>query len=264
VLYLTDNHVSRAASAKIAAWVKAGGKLFATAGAGQFDEYNQPNKSLRELLGVDQTELVKPDAEQVHFIKQDLRFVKPLGEVTLADPAAKFPVFGAVSKFKPAADAKINGTFAGGAPAVTVRQAGQGEAVYCGFLPGLSYFHPATPLQPLDRGSSDDAMAHFLPTAFDWNVGNLVGAPAAGTARPIVASEKLIECSVIESPTGTAIMVVNWSGKPIRGLTLTATIPVPAKAELASGGKITATKEGNATIFTFDMDVSGDVVILRK
>ena len=33
-----------------------------------FDEYNQPNKSLRELLGVDQTELVKPDAEQVYLI----------------------------------------------------------------------------------------------------------------------------------------------------------------------------------------------------
>ena len=57
VLYLTDRHVSRAGSKAIVEWVKAGGCLFATAGAGMFDEFNQPNKVLRELLGVDETAL---------------------------------------------------------------------------------------------------------------------------------------------------------------------------------------------------------------
>ena len=53
VLYLTDRHVSRAGSKAIADWVKTGGILFATAGAGMYDELNQPNRVLRELLGVE-------------------------------------------------------------------------------------------------------------------------------------------------------------------------------------------------------------------
>src|SRR5262249_20764656 len=52
VLYLTDMHVSRAASKAIAEWVERGGQLVATAEAGIYDEFHQPNKVLRELLGV--------------------------------------------------------------------------------------------------------------------------------------------------------------------------------------------------------------------
>ena len=51
VLYLTDAHASRAGSKAIAEWVKKGGHLFATAGAGMFDELNQANKVLRSLVG---------------------------------------------------------------------------------------------------------------------------------------------------------------------------------------------------------------------
>ena len=51
VLYLADRHVGRAASARIAAWVRDGGRLLATAGAGMFDEYNQPNKVAARVAG---------------------------------------------------------------------------------------------------------------------------------------------------------------------------------------------------------------------
>ncbi len=44
---------------------------------------------------------------------------------------------------------------------------------------------------------------------------------------------------------------------------LTVSIPVPAKAELSSGAKVEARKDGGKTIFTFDMDAAGDVLILR-
>ncbi|NQU12186.1 beta-galactosidase trimerization domain-containing protein [bacterium] len=263
VLYLTDNHVSRAAAAKIAAWVKRGGKLFATAGAGMFDEYQQPNKVLRELLGVEQTGLVMTADQQVHFIKQDLRFVKPVGEVTLAEPAAKFPVFGVVSQIKPAGGAKVRGTFANGAPAVVVHQVGKGETLYCAFLPSLSYFYPATPLKPLDRGSTDDAMSHFIPVDFDQAVAGLVGEAVAGVERPVRSSVPLVEASVIEAKAGTAILVSNWSGQPAKGLTLTVSFKVPTrKVELASGGKIKVQKEGGKVRLTFDLE-EADAVILR-
>src|SRR5262249_15386168 len=81
VIYLCDANVSQAGSNAIADWVKAGGRLFATAGAGMFDEFNRPNKILRELLGVDQKTLEEAK-ELIRFEKQDLLFAEPLDTVT--------------------------------------------------------------------------------------------------------------------------------------------------------------------------------------
>lgn len=267
VLYLTDNHVAQAAAKKIAEWVAAGGKLFATAGAGMFDEYNQPNKVLRELLGVDQTALEAPAGAQVGYLKQDLPFTKEIGEVTLAaaDKAGAprtFPVFGVISRIKAGKDAEVKGKFKDGSPAVTVHKAGKGEAIYCAFLPGLSYFKPALPVKPVDRGSSDDAMAHFIPTEFDAGVGALVCLPVAGLKPPVSADRKYIEATVIESKVGTVITLINWTGKPIQGLNLIVSIPVPKKAELAGGGAVKVAQEKEATVFTLDLDLA-DALILR-
>ena len=269
VLYLTDNHVSRAASAKIAEWVRNGGRLFATAGAGMFDEGHQPNTVLRELLGVSQKELVMPADQQVHFIKQDLNFVQPLGTVTLqgapsiAQAAASFPVFGVVSKVDAAEGTKVLGKFADGSPAVVTHAPGKGQTTYCAFLPSLSYFKPAVPLKPLDRGTSDDAMSHFLPTQFDPAADRLIGSIASAVARPIVCSAQHVETSIIESPAGTAILVTNWSGEPIAGLKLTVSVPVPAKSiTLAGGGHIETQREGNKAIITIDLNIA-DTIILR-
>lgn len=264
VLFLADNHVSRTASAKIAEWVKDGGRLFTAAGAGMFDESNQPNRILRELLGVEMTEMVKPADQRVDFIKQDLPFLHPMGEVTLKDPAAQFPFFSVKAKIKPASGATVLGTFADGSAAVVANKAGKGETLTCAFLPGLSYFKPAIPMKPLDRGGSEDAMSHFIPTAFDRNVAALVGSVVRSLPRPAAADHSLVETSVIESKSGTAIVLGNWSGKALPGMKLTVSIPVPVKSvTLASGTKVDVKKDGGRTVCTFDMDASGDVLILR-
>ena len=65
----------------IADWVNAGGRLFASAGAGMFDEFNQPNEILRRLFGVEQRTL-DVAAEPVQFEKQDLPFARPIDRVT--------------------------------------------------------------------------------------------------------------------------------------------------------------------------------------
>jgi len=51
-LYITDPHVSAAATAAIAGWVAAGGTLYATASGGLFDHANAVNTPMQTLLGL--------------------------------------------------------------------------------------------------------------------------------------------------------------------------------------------------------------------
>ncbi|HEV2294750.1 MAG TPA: beta-galactosidase trimerization domain-containing protein [Tepidisphaeraceae bacterium] len=265
LLYLLDQNVSRAASKAIAEWVKAGGSLFATAGAGMFDEFNQPNPVMRGLLGIEQRSLdVTP--QPVRLEKQDLAFAKTVDHVTLNTPSGQVqvPVIDARSRFDVGATtqggATVGGRFSDGSSAVTVRSVGEGQAMYCGFLPGLSYFKPAIPMRPADRGTTDDSMAHFVPTEFHRGASALIGSPAGQLKRQVLCSEPLVETMVIRAPQGIVIPLVNWSGHPIKGLTLKLPLPgLPtSEAKLASGAAVVRTAGG----YVFDLEIA-DALILR-
>ena len=135
----------------------------ATAGAGMFDELNRPNKTLRALLGVEQRSLEIPEGKQVTYLKQDLPFTEPIDEVKTAD--AELPVMCVRSRI--ATGGEVEAAFSDGSPAIVSRAAGKGRTLYCAFLPSLSYYQPAIPKRPVDRGATDDAMIHFLPTEFN-------------------------------------------------------------------------------------------------
>jgi len=271
VLYLTDAHVSRAASEKIAGWVERGGRLFATAGAGMFDEYNRPNDVLRALLGVELLETVAPPEARIGYEKQDLPFAPAVEQVTwLQDNAMhKAPVFGAITRIAPivpdpAGFTQVFGTFADKSPAVVKRIYGNGSTLYCAFLPGLSYFKPAIPLRPLDVNSRDDAMCQLLPTDFDAQVGRLIGSVASDDLRPVITTDNLVETAVIDSPIGTLVTLDNWRGKPLKNLRVQVNFPVPTgRVSLASGGRVKVEKAGAGTVFILDLDVA-DALILRE
>jgi hypothetical protein len=254
VLYLADQHVSLAASKAIAEWVRAGGRLFATAGAGMFDESNQPNTTLRELMGVDQTALDEPK-EPMKFEKQDLPFLQPIAD------ASGVPIFEVRSRI--GTNRGVSGNWKFGddlSPAVTVKRVGSGTATYCAFLPGLTCFKPAIPLRPVDRGSTDDSMAHFIPTKFDARVSNLIADVATDVERPVVCSETLVETTIIDSPHGVIIPLINWSAGPVKQLHVKLNVAPPAgtKPQLGSGAKVSTDPDGRG--FTFDLDVADALV----
>lgn len=261
-MYLADQHVSRAASKAIAEWVKQGGILMATAGAGMFDEFNQPNQVLRELLGIKQTELTEAK-DVIHFEKQDLPFAEPISTV-MFDKGKKAPVFGARSRFTASKDALVLTTFDDGTPAVAIKRADKGAAMYCGFLPAFSYLQPALPRRPVDRGATDDAFMHFLPKPSFNGVAGVLRAPIdVIKIMPAECSEPLVELTVIEAKSGTLIPLVNWTGKPIQGLTVTVSIPTPTnKVELASGKPVQVKREAGKQVFTLDLEVA-DALVLR-
>jgi len=264
LLYLADRHVSRAAAEAIAKWVESGGRLVATAGAGLWDEFHQPNEPMARLLGLAPGGLETPEGQKVAFLKQDLPFTPTMDTVAWfgGERAGRIPVLGARHRFR-AAEATVQGTYLDGSPAVAVRDWGKGRVLYCGFLPGLSYFAPAIPRRPLDRNSRADSMIHLIPTEFDRGAYHLIGSLAEDLPRPVVCSEPLVESTVLESRQGVVIPLVNWSGKPVRGLTVTVDFQTPAnKVELATGRPVKTWQEERRRVFQFDLDAA-DALLLR-
>jgi hypothetical protein len=167
------------------------------------------------------------------------------------------PVYAVKSKFRTLnAATKVHDLLA-------INNVGKGTAIYAGFLPGLSYFGPAIPKEPVDRGSTDQSMDHFIPTKFNKDVAEFIGGWANTVQKPVTCSERLVESCVIEAKTGVAIPLINWTGGPLRGLEVSLNIDVPDRqVSLASGNPVKMEKKDGRPVFTFDLDVA-DALILR-
>jgi hypothetical protein len=257
VIYLTDRHVSRAASKALQRFVEQGGRLVATAGAGMFDERNQPNVTLRKLFGVKPAELEIDEANLVHYEKQDLPFAEPMDHAKLA--SGTLPVLSARQRFTADPTSTVVATFDDGSPAMISRTVGKGTVRYLGFLPGLAYLKPAIPRRPPDRSPAPDSMVHLLPTAVDPQVTPLLWFD--DVALPATVSASFVEASLLSSPKGLLVPLVNWSGAPKSKVELTLAKPAPGTtATLASGKPVKASADRRS--FELDLDVA-DALILR-
>ena len=256
VLFVADAHVSRRDSEVISAWVKAGGTLFATAGAGMFDELNRPNTILRTVLGVNPAGLDTPAASYVGMVKQELPFALPVDEIV--DGSGNTPVYGVRSRIS-ADGAKVQLKFKSGTPALTLHSQDRGLAYYAAFLPGLTYFAPGTPKVPVDRGTTAQASAHSIPTRFDAGIVKLLQFANVTAANPVECSEPLVEANIIDSPKGSVVILSNWSSGPVNALEITLPADL-AKKKLTTASGMVFQQDGNKV--TLDLNVA-DALILR-
>jgi len=257
-LFVTDAHVSRAASRAIAAWVREGGQLVATAGAGYLDELNQPNTVLLDVLGIRPDAITTDASTVVRLEKEDLPFAKAMDHVH-ATGGAVTPVIAVRAAFAPRS-AVVTARFDDERPAASHRRIGKGSAIYLGFLPGLAYLKPAYPLRPFDRKSDDDAMCHMLPTRVAEDALPFIH---VDVDRFAVASEPLVETTLVEAPEGMLVPLVNWSGGSLKNLRVTVPAPVPTnQVALASGAPVTFVYDGATLSATLNLDVA-DALVLR-
>jgi hypothetical protein len=270
-LYLTDLHVSRAASKAIAAWVEAGGRLYATAGAGMFDEFDQPNEILRELLGVEHKDFAQAEGPAIQLEKQDLPFAAKLDTVTwhtfiYRSGKTSMPVFGLKSTVQlRGKDVKMDGFFQDGTVAIASRKVGKGQTMYVAFLPGLTFLQPAMEKRPVDRGATDDTMAHLLPSRSHHAAGLLIAAPLEHKLgfMPVFVHGGQVETTVIRSKQGVVIPLIEWAGANRKQLHVSVRLDVPTKqVSLASGRPVMMQQEKGYVEFIFDLDVA-DALILR-
>jgi len=226
VIYLTQQYAHSRAIRALAEWVRQGGRLVALCGGGFLDEFRKPNPEANALYGVASQQVFRDPALPMILAKQDLPPSKPLDRVTWRGRG------GAVSGVEVIAwkqtlapsDGRVIGTFSSGGPAVVEKRHGRGRVVLFGFLPGLAYLKSGLPLRPPDRGATNDAFGHFLPTEMDAKLRRALVDDflPEGFVRPVECSEQLVESTCIDTarPSRLAVPLMNYTGKPIASLTV--------------------------------------------
>lgn len=202
------------------------------------------------------------------FPKQDLPLYEPIDAVrwTAGDKTIKdVPVIVWKQSLQPS-DGKVIGSFKDGSPAVIEKAHGKGKAVLFGFLPGQAYLKSGLPIRPADRGSTDGAFTHFLPTDMDKDLrARLVDDfLSKDFVRPVVCSQTLVESSCIDSPGKLGIPLINYTGKGIEKLTVTVyDLPQAAKVRSVERGELKPTFANGAMTVELPLGVA-DVLLIDR
>jgi hypothetical protein len=217
VLYVTDPNIATHAGEAIMRWVGEGGWLYGACGAGSRNEFDEPARDLAPAFGIDSTIRTTTQPGKYH-IRGALNGLPYVDEVAVdaklgINAAARFGVLGAQIQFSPTTG-RVVGRFKSGRPAAVVNTFGKGRAVYVAACPGLSYLK--------DAGFVPTALQERYP-AVQRRFINAV-AMARGATRLVELSEPVVEAGVFDAPQGTALVLANFTYRPIE--MLTARVPV--------------------------------------
>ena len=241
-LYLTDTSVRRASLRKIADWVRDGGAIWLSGGAGTRDELDEPADILTSALGVGSVEMKE----------QTKRLALPEGE----------PPASASEIYRIAADGQGVTTvrFEDGNPAQIVGKAGKGQYCSCAFRPGVLYEGTVRPhfnryagkgrIQKGWRQSRRDWITRF--------------ALEAALVRPVQVDRPCVEVALYRHPQQDLAMFLNYTGEgPIKQMRtkVKCTRRISAVESLRHG-RLGFTQEGDWVKFDLPLELT-DSVILR-
>lgn len=221
VLYITGPDVPEEGQRAVLEWVRRGGTVVLSPGAGCWNRYHEPRRVLFEASGVPRAEvprrfysnvLSEPWAGSGRGAQGRFRYVGPRAKLA----GSKGQV---VARFDDDQS-----------PAVVVAPVGKGRVVQFAWFPGLSYWRS-------QQGKSDGLPVGFAPEVRRW-----ICWPAlelAGVKRLVEPSEPLVEVLYLESPRGVVLTVLNWSGSRLSELRLKVRLPFsPSKVNAVRAGQL--------------------------
>jgi hypothetical protein len=217
ILYVTAPNISLNSITVIDAWVKNGGNLVVTQGAGIYDEFNSPSLSLNNILGVKNRASDRIGAGLENFPIEITDNLISAGLPVLAplwlNAVEKMSINGATALY----------TLPTGEPMITQNKYGNGYAFCFGFLPGLQYLNASyeirdsngrTPIIPLMRKWRDEyRLFTLLPVSRLALAGTII-------QKQVTIDQKLVEAIVMESATTTAIILFNWNNSSVSDLSI--------------------------------------------
>jgi len=259
VVYFAGEWIDNRALKPLKKWIKRGGVLYAAAGLGHLNQFNQPEAGMLQLLGLKEAKLQK----NVVIIRTllELPLLQPIDTIEFG--ADKVPAIGMRQTLTPA-KAEVLGKWSDGSAAVTVREFGKGKAFAVGTLAGNTYMKAGVRAQPWPRGGRKSV---YNPDGFDPGATRLahLGVEAKETPREVECSNPYVEAQVIDNSNGTLVALTNWTNGPVKDLK----VCVKMKAKPSDVRSVTQQKSltsdfsGGTLTFTIDLD-EGDFVLLPK
>jgi hypothetical protein len=240
VLYVTAPDLPQESVQGILEWVRNGGTLVTTAGAGLFDRYHQPTSTLANAAGaVPTTALRMPigDRSQIE------------ANGTINFNGAEIPVFGDREKLN-LKGAQVLASFDDGSPALTSQELGQGRILHLACYSGISYVKTI-------NGDNNG-----LPTGFSPAWRDLMLQPIRDQkiSLPVTLNTALVEAPALYSDKGVAVTLLNWTGAPKPLEVSVAVDNKVTKVESAQKGKVEF-QQANGRV-TAKLEV-GDVDVLK-
>ncbi len=244
VVYFAGEWADTRAIAKLDAWVKAGGTLYAAAGLGHRNQYDEPEVGMLKLLGLKGTKLTKNAIAPRTLLELPLQ--RPIDVIALGK--SKVAALGMKQVLSPD-KAKVLGTWSDGSAAVTVHEHGKGRAFAVGTLAGASYLKTGLRAIPYARGGRHTV---YNPTGFDEAATKLarLGIDAARPTQAVVCANPGVEGVVIDHKDGTLLTLVNWTNGPVKDLAVSvrlATAPKGVRSVVGQKAVPFAYKDGVAT-----------------
>ncbi len=219
VLIITDPNIKRDVQEKIVDWVFHGGKLISIAGAGNWDEFNQPCDILNKVFGIRQSKLIFQD----DWLKWSAAFYstavskfayRQMGNIILQDETTKdetkIAVWGLKIDCLPVT-CRILTRYEDGKPAIFYNKYGKGETVLIGALAGESYVREhwkqelKVEQQKLEEGEKERYLINKILDKLKIE-------------KTMTLSTPGIYTKIMDFPEGILIFLNNASGKPVERL----------------------------------------------
>lgn len=261
VLYLSGRQIRRPAAAAIAAWVKQGGTLLGTAGAGTRDPYNRPLDVLDTVFAARSRDF--QFRTSVGRAKYELRTLKPLNKLKPVGEQGKnlaeFDRFCFEERLEPLPGAEVVLADSNGRPAGTVNKYGKGTAIRLAALPGVSYIHEAVQ-PPYDIES-------YRPTAFRVALRDAIAWPArlAGAVRTAAAESPIAEIVRYDGPDRAVVFVIDHQGTPSPKFQFELFDAAGFRRAIAASGKSVELQPGTngSAWISLPLDLCDGVVLLK-
>jgi len=224
VLYCAGQWIDHRVPPVLEGWVKDGGILYASAGLGHKNEFDEDDAGLAGVLGVKIGAMKRNALTLRPFM--ELPLVEPIDTITMGEK--KIPAIALRQDLTPDS-AKVLATWADGKPAVTVRELGKGKAFAVGTAAGHTYYRTGLRKTPYARGGKKTV---YNPVNFDAAATELalLGAHAKEVARDVKCSNTYVEALVIDNAKGTLLTLVNWDNEPVNGMKATVKLPFKPKS----------------------------------
>jgi hypothetical protein len=202
ILYTADPCISIHAAGVIRSWVKEGGTLIGTCAAGSRNEFGEPATALANVFGI--APVFKADCQPGEYRERGrLNDIPHRDRIKLSDN--EIGVIGVRALVEPRG-AVTKATFTSdGRPALLENQYGKGRAIYFTITPGISYIK--------DAKFVTNALAEKWPAEHRQVITHF--ASESKIAPLVRLSEPVVEAGIFDAPGGSALVLANFTYRPI-------------------------------------------------